>query len=77
MGAAAEVRLAEFAHLARFSNPYLSQIEHRPSSLCDQVLLAIAQTLKVSTNTLYERRVSLSTSLTCPRWCRPSGRFRD
>ena len=47
--------MREFARLAGISNPYLSQIERGLRAPSEQVLHAIADTLKVSAETLYER----------------------
>lgn len=47
--------MREFARLAGISNPYLSQIERGLRSPSEQVLQAIADTLKVSADTLYEQ----------------------
>jgi transcriptional regulator with XRE-family HTH domain len=50
-----EMSMREFARLAGISNPYLSQIERGLRAPSEQVLHAIAQTLKVSADTLYEQ----------------------
>jgi transcriptional regulator with XRE-family HTH domain len=50
-----EMSMREFARLAGISNPYLSQIERGLRAPSEQVLHAIADTLKVSAETLYER----------------------
>jgi transcriptional regulator with XRE-family HTH domain len=50
-----EISMREFARLAGISNPYLSQIERGLRAPSEQVLQAIADTLKVSADTLYER----------------------
>ena len=50
-----ELSLREFARLAGISNPYLSQIERGLRAPSEQVLQAIADTLKVSADTLYEQ----------------------
>ncbi|HEY2320324.1 MAG TPA: helix-turn-helix transcriptional regulator [Solirubrobacteraceae bacterium] len=50
-----EMSMREFARLAGISNPYLSQIERGLRAPSEQVLHAIAQTLKVSAETLYEQ----------------------
>jgi transcriptional regulator with XRE-family HTH domain len=50
-----EMSMREFARLAGISNPYLSQIERGLRAPSEQVLQAIADTLKVSAETLYER----------------------
>jgi transcriptional regulator with XRE-family HTH domain len=47
--------MREFARLAGISNPYLSQIERGLRAPSEQVLQAIADTLQVSAETLYER----------------------
>jgi transcriptional regulator with XRE-family HTH domain len=47
--------MREFARLAGISNPYLSQIERGLRAPSGQVLQAIADTLKVSADTLYEQ----------------------
>jgi transcriptional regulator with XRE-family HTH domain len=47
--------MREFARLAGISNPYLSQIERGLRAPSEQVLHAIAETLKVSAETLYEQ----------------------
>jgi transcriptional regulator with XRE-family HTH domain len=47
--------MREFARLAGISNPYLSQIERGLRAPSEQVLHAIADTLKISAETLYER----------------------
>jgi transcriptional regulator with XRE-family HTH domain len=49
-----ELSMREFARLAGISNPYLSQIERGLRAPSEQVLHAIADTLKVSADTLYE-----------------------
>lgn len=49
-----ELSMREFARLAGISNPYLSQIERGLRAPSEQVLQAIANTLKVSADTLYE-----------------------
>ena len=46
--------MREFARLAGISNPYLSQIERGLRAPSEQVMQAIADTLKVSADTLYE-----------------------
>jgi transcriptional regulator with XRE-family HTH domain len=51
----AELSMRQFADLAGISNPYLSQIERGLRAPSDQVLDAIARTLKVSSDALYER----------------------
>jgi transcriptional regulator with XRE-family HTH domain len=50
-----EMSMREFARLAGISNPYLSQIERGLRAPSEQVLHAIADTLKVSSETLYEQ----------------------
>ena len=47
--------MREFARLAGISNPYLSQIERGLRAPSEQVVHAIADTLKVSAETLYEQ----------------------
>ena len=47
--------MREFARLAGISNPYLSQIERGLRAPSEQVLQAIADTLKVSAETLFEQ----------------------
>ena len=49
-----EMSMREFARLAGISNPYLSQIERGLRAPSEQVMQAIADTLKVSADTLYE-----------------------
>ena len=51
----AELSMRQFAELAGISNPYLSQIERGLRAPSEQVLDAIARTLKVSSDTLYEQ----------------------
>jgi transcriptional regulator with XRE-family HTH domain len=51
----AEYSMRQFAELAGISNPYLSQIERGLRAPSEQVLEAIAQTLKVSSDALYEQ----------------------
>ena len=51
----AEYSLRQFAELAGISNPYLSQIERGLRAPSEQVLDAIAKTLKVSADALYEQ----------------------
>lgn len=50
----AEYSMRQFAELAGISNPYLSQIERGLRAPSEQVLGAIAKTLKVSADALYE-----------------------
>jgi transcriptional regulator with XRE-family HTH domain len=50
-----EMSMREFARLAGISNPYLSQIERGLRAPSEQVMQAIADTLKVSADTLYEQ----------------------
>ncbi len=50
-----ELSMRRFAELAGISNPYLSQIERGLRAPSDQVLDAIAKTLKVSVDALYEQ----------------------
>jgi transcriptional regulator with XRE-family HTH domain len=47
--------MREFARAAGISNPYLSQIERGLRAPSEQVLQAIAGTLQVSAETLYEQ----------------------
>lgn len=47
--------MREFARLAGISNPYLSQIERGLRAPSEQVLQAIADALKMSSDTLYEQ----------------------
>jgi transcriptional regulator with XRE-family HTH domain len=47
--------MRQFADLAGISNPYLSQIERGLRAPSEQVLDAIANTLKVSADALYEQ----------------------
>jgi transcriptional regulator with XRE-family HTH domain len=47
--------MREFAKAAGISNPYLSQIERGLRAPSEQVLQAIAQTLQMSADTLYEQ----------------------
>ena len=49
----AEMSMRQFAEMAGISNPYLSQIERGLRAPSEQVLDAIADTLKVSSETLY------------------------
>jgi transcriptional regulator with XRE-family HTH domain len=49
-----EMSMREFARLAGISNPYLSQIERGLRAPSEQVMQAIADTLKISADTLYE-----------------------
>jgi transcriptional regulator with XRE-family HTH domain len=51
----AELSMRRFADLAGISNPYLSQIERGLRAPSEQVLDAIARTLKVSADALYEQ----------------------
>jgi transcriptional regulator with XRE-family HTH domain len=51
----AEISMRQFADLAGISNPYLSQIERGLRAPSEQVLDAIANTLEVSVDALYER----------------------
>jgi transcriptional regulator with XRE-family HTH domain len=50
-----EVSMRQFAELVGISNPYLSQIERGLRAPSEQVIQAIADTLKVSSDTLYEQ----------------------
>ena len=47
--------MREFARMAGISNPYLSQIERGLRAPSEQVMQAIAETLKISADTLYEQ----------------------
>jgi transcriptional regulator with XRE-family HTH domain len=47
--------MREFAQAAGISNPYLSQIERGLRAPSEKVLQAIADTLQVSAETLYEQ----------------------
>ncbi len=47
--------MRQFAELAGISNPYLSQIERGLRAPSEQVIDAIAKTLKVSADALYEQ----------------------
>jgi transcriptional regulator with XRE-family HTH domain len=49
-----KMSMREFARLAGISNPYLSQIERGLRAPSEQVVNAIAETLKVSADNLYE-----------------------
>jgi transcriptional regulator with XRE-family HTH domain len=51
----ADYSMRHFAELAGISNPYLSQIERGLRAPSEQVLDAIAKTLKVSADALYEQ----------------------
>jgi transcriptional regulator with XRE-family HTH domain len=51
----AEYSMRQFADLAGISNPYLSQIERGLRAPSEQVVDAIAKTLKVSADALYEQ----------------------
>src|ERR1700758_2514090 len=51
----AELSMRQFAELAGISNPYLSQIERGLRAPSEHVLEAIAATLKVSSDALYEQ----------------------
>jgi transcriptional regulator with XRE-family HTH domain len=51
----AEYSMRQFAERAGISNPYLSQIERGLRAPSEQVLDAIAKTLKVSADVLYEQ----------------------
>jgi transcriptional regulator with XRE-family HTH domain len=50
-----ELSMRQFAEMAGISNPYLSQIERGLRAPSEQVLDAIAKTLKVSADALYEQ----------------------
>ena len=51
----AEYSMRQFAELAGISNPYLSQIERGLRAPSEHVLEAIARTLQVSADALYEQ----------------------
>ena len=51
----AELSMRQFAELAGISNPYLSQIERGLRAPSEHVIEAIARSLKVSVDALYER----------------------
>jgi transcriptional regulator with XRE-family HTH domain len=51
----AELSMRQFAELAGISNPYLSQIERGLRAPSEQVVDAIAKTLRVSADALYEQ----------------------
>jgi transcriptional regulator with XRE-family HTH domain len=51
----AELSMRQFAELAGISNPYLSQIERGLRAPSEHVLDAIARTLKVNADALYEQ----------------------
>src|ERR1700739_412629 len=51
----AELSMRQFAELAGISNPYLSQIERGLRAPSENVLDAIARTLKVSADALYKQ----------------------
>jgi transcriptional regulator with XRE-family HTH domain len=50
-----EMSMREFARVAGISNPYLSQIERGLRAPSEQVMQAIADTLKISSDTLYQQ----------------------
>jgi transcriptional regulator with XRE-family HTH domain len=50
-----ELSMRQFAAMAGISNPYLSQIERGLREPSERVLGAIADALRVSTETLYEQ----------------------
>jgi transcriptional regulator with XRE-family HTH domain len=50
-----ELSMRQFARMAGISNPYLSQIERGLREPSERVLDAIADALRVSTETLYEQ----------------------
>jgi transcriptional regulator with XRE-family HTH domain len=50
-----EYSMRQFAELAGISNPYLSQIERGLRAPSEQVVQSIADVLKLSADTLYER----------------------
>jgi transcriptional regulator with XRE-family HTH domain len=51
----AELSMRQFAELAGISNPYLSQIERGLRAPSEHVVQAIARSLKLSVDALYER----------------------
>src|SRR5437660_3297673 len=51
----AEMSMRQFAELAGISNPYLSQIERGLRAPSEEVLEAIARTLKLSADALYDQ----------------------
>jgi transcriptional regulator with XRE-family HTH domain len=51
----AELSMRQFAELAGISNPYLSQIERGQRAPSEQVVDAIAKTLRMSADALYEQ----------------------
>jgi transcriptional regulator with XRE-family HTH domain len=51
----AEISMRQFAELAGISNPYLSQIERGLRAPSQHVLEAIARTLSLSSDALYEQ----------------------
>jgi transcriptional regulator with XRE-family HTH domain len=51
----AELSMRQFAEQAGISNPYLSQIERGLRAPSENVLDAIARTLKISADTLYQQ----------------------
>jgi len=51
----AELSMRQFAEMAGISNPYLSQIERGLRAPSEQVLDAIARTLQLSADALYEQ----------------------
>lgn len=51
----AELSMRQFAELAGISNPYLSQIERGLRAPSEQVIDAIARTLRLSADALYEQ----------------------
>ena len=51
----AELSMRRFAEVAGISNPYLSQIERGLRAPSEQVLEAIARSLKISVDALYEQ----------------------
>jgi transcriptional regulator with XRE-family HTH domain len=50
-----QLSMRRFAELAGISNPYLSQIERGRRAPSEQVLAAIARSLKVSVDSLYDQ----------------------
>src|SRR3954452_614674 len=56
-----ELSMRQVADLAGISNPYLSQIERGLREPSERVMDAIAETLKLSTETLYEQPGSAPT----------------
>jgi len=59
--------MREFARAAGISNPYLSQIERGLRAPSEKVLHAIADTLQVSAETLYEQTAASHDDAQPPR----------